>query len=223
MASPDSKIDAIVLLSGGLDSAANLALAHSRGWKCAALVVNYGQRAWESERRAAHSLAEYYGAAVRELDLRFVGELGGSALTDSSLSVPEIGRDQLDTMPVISQTANAVWVPNRNGVLINLACAWAEAVGAPRVLIGFNREEAATFPDNSRAFMESMNRTLSFSTRGKVAVESLIVDQSKPETVRELRKLSKSFPFEKVWSCYHSGTKMCGRCESCQRFLRATS
>ncbi len=218
-----STVDAIVLLSGGLDSAANLALADARGWKCAALVVNYGQRAWESERRAARALADFYGVTVRELDLRFIGELGGSALTDSSLRVPEIARDKLDDMPVISQTANAVWVPNRNGVLINLACAWAEALGAPRVLIGFNREEAATFPDNSRAFMEAMNRTLAFSTRGKVVVDSLIVDLTKPQTVRELRGLSKAFPFEKVWSCYYSGTRMCGRCESCQRFLRATA
>lgn len=218
-----SQMDAIVLLSGGLDSAANLALAHAEGWKCLALTVNYGQRAWSSERQAAHALAEYYGASVRELDLRFVGELGGSALTDPSRSVPEIARDELDAMPVISQTANAVWVPNRNGVLVNCAAAWAEAVGAPRVLIGFNREEAATFPDNSRAFMESMNRTLAYSTRGKVTVESLIVDQSKAETVRRLRELSKPFPFEKIWSCYLSGSRMCARCESCQRYLRATA
>jgi 7-cyano-7-deazaguanine synthase len=213
--------DAIVLLSGGLDSAANLALAHARGWKCAALTVNYGQQAWESERRAAHALARYYGIGVRELDLRFVGELGGSALTDASMKLPEPARDELDQMPVISQTANAVWVPNRNGVLINLACAWAEAASAPRVLIGFNREEAATFPDNSRAFMEAMNRTLEYSTRGKVRVESLIVDQSKPETVQRLRALGKPFPFDQVWSCYRSGERQCGRCESCQRFLRA--
>lgn len=218
-----TKVDAIVLLSGGLDSAANLALADAQGWKCAALTVNYGQRAWESERKAAHDIASFYATMVRELDLRFVGELGGSALTDASMAVPEIGRDELDTMPVIAQTANAVWVPNRNGVLVNLAAAWAEAVGASRVLIGFNREEAQTFPDNSRAFMEAMNRTLGFSTRGKVTVESLIVDQSKPETVRRLRGLARPFPFEKVWSCYLSGPRMCGRCESCQRYLRAVA
>lgn len=218
-----SQVDAIVLLSGGLDSAANLALAHDQGWKCFGLTVNYGQRAWQSERKAAHEIAVEYGTPVRELDLQFVGELGGSALTDTARIVPEIARDDLDAMPVISQTADAVWVPNRNGVLVNCAAAWAEAVAAPRVLIGFNREEAATFPDNSRAFMESMNRTLAYSTRGKVRVESLIVDQSKPETVRRLRELSKPFPFEKVWSCYLSGSRMCARCESCQRYLRAVA
>ena len=216
-----SAMDAIVLLSGGLDSAANLALACDRGWKCSALVVNYGQRAWESERKAAQAIAEYYGAPVRELDLRFVGELGGSSLTDSSLAIPSIEKNKLDEMSVIRETANAVWVPNRNGVLISLAAAWAESVGAPRVLIGFNREEAATFPDNSRPFMEAMNGALTFSTRGRVSVESLIVDRTKPETVRELRGLSKPFPFDLVWSCYKSGHRMCGHCESCQRFLRA--
>ena len=152
-----------------------------------------------------------------------MGELGGSALTDSSLMMPEIARDKLDEMSVISRTADAVWVPNRNGVFISLACAWAEALGAPRVLIGFNREEAATFPDNSRGFMEATNRALQYSTRGKVQVDSLIVDLSKPETVKKLRALPKPFPFEKVWSCYRSGTRMCERCESCQRYLRATA
>jgi len=213
--------DTVVLLSGGLDSAANLALAHAQGSSIAALTVNYGQRAWSSERRAAQGLCADYGAAWREVDLTFLGSLGGSALTDRSREVPELSRDTLDTMSVITRTADAVWVPNRNGVLIHLACAWAEALGAPRVLVGFNREEATTFPDNSRAFMESLNASLEFSTRGKVRVESLTVDLNKSEIVAELRALARPFHFEKVWSCYFSGESACGKCESCQRFSRA--
>ncbi|MFN7683825.1 MAG: 7-cyano-7-deazaguanine synthase QueC [Oligoflexia bacterium] len=213
--------DAVVLLSGGLDSSANLALACDRGWRCVALTINYGQRAWESERRAAHAIAAHYDVPVRELDLAFIGSLGRSALTDASIEIPGIARERLDDRVATEGTANAVWVPNRNGVMISLASAWAEAVQAPRVLIGFNREEAATFPDNSRDFMEAMNRALFYSTRGKVSVESLIVDLTKAQTVGELRRLSNRFPFDLVWSCYRSGATQCGHCESCQRFLRA--
>lgn len=183
--------------------------------------MNYGQRAWESERRAARALSERYGASWREIDLPFLGELGGSALTDRSKPVPELSREVLDTMSVVAKTADAVWVPNRNAVLIHLACAWAESIGASQVLVGFNREEGATFPDNTRAFMDSLNASLEFSTRGKVRVDSLTVDLDKRGIVAELARLTEPFPFELVWSCYFAGEKPCGRCESCQRFARA--
>jgi 7-cyano-7-deazaguanine synthase len=211
----------VVLLSGGLDSSANLALAYARGDRLAALTVNYGQRAWESERRAARALSEHYGASWRELELPFLGQLGGSALTDRTREVPELSRDVLDTMSVVTKTADAVWVPNRNGILIHLACAYAESIGASHVLVGFNREEGTTFPDNTRAFMDSVNGSLEYSTRGKVRVDSLTVDLDKREIVAKLRALAKPFPMELVWSCYSAGDKPCGRCESCQRLARA--
>lgn len=211
----------VVLLSGGLDSSANLALSHSRGDRLWALTVNYGQRAWKSEREAARSFCRYYGVSWRELDLPFLGSLGGSALTDPSKSVPELTRDVLDTLSVVTRSADAVWVPNRNGVLIQLACAYAESIGAANVLVGFNREEGATFPDNTRAFMESVNDSLKYSTRGKVRVDSLTVDLDKREIVSRLRSLTTPFPMELVWSCYFAGDSACGKCESCQRLARA--
>ncbi|MBU6376083.1 MAG: 7-cyano-7-deazaguanine synthase QueC [Bdellovibrionales bacterium] len=212
----------VVLLSGGLDSSANLALAHQRGDRLTALTVNYGQRAWQSESQAARKISAFFEAAFVAVDLPFLGQLGGSALLDRSKTIPEVSRDHLDMMSVVSQTAQAVWVPNRNGVLVHLACAYAESMGAERVLVGFNREEGVTFPDNTRAFMESLNHSLEFSTRGKVRVDSLTVDMDKTEIVGKLRSLVRPFPFEWVWSCYFSGDQACGRCESCQRFLRAT-
>ncbi|MEN9724134.1 MAG: hypothetical protein RJB38_2120 [Pseudomonadota bacterium] len=211
----------VVLLSGGLDSSANLALAHARGDQLFALTIHYGQRAWSSERSAAQALARFYGAQWKELELPFLGSLGGSALTDPTLEVPRLERGVLDTLSVASRTADAVWVPNRNSVLIHLACAWAEALAAQTVLVGFNREEGATFPDNTRAYMDALNASLVFSTRGKVQVSSLTVDWDKREIVQALRGLSLSFPWENLWSCYFSGQKPCGSCESCQRLLRA--
>ena len=97
----------------------------------------------------------------------------------------------------------------------------SDLIGASRVLVGFNREEGATFPDNTRAFMDSLNASLDYSTRGKVRVESLTVDWNKLEIVSELHRLARPFPFEKVWSCYFAGENLCGKCESCQRFIRA--
>lgn len=124
-------------------------------------------------------------------------------------------------MPVIRRSAASVWVPNRNGVLINVASAFAEIHQASRVLVGFNVEEAVTFPDNSRAFLRQASRALAYSTANRAEVFSYTDAWDKRRIVRELRKLAKPFPFEKVWSCYFGGATPCGKCESCRRFRRA--
>jgi len=212
----------VVLLSGGLDSAANLGIAFEVGQPVLALFVDYGQRAASAERRASQAIAQYYGVPFEELSLRWLGGLGGSALTDSNLDVPRLAADQLDSMEVTLQTASRVWVPNRNGVLINCAAALAERLGAEQVLLGFNREEAATFPDNGPEFMNSATKALSFSTANRCEAFSYTVDLDKRQIVAKLRTLRKKpFPFELLWSCYHDGKNQCGQCESCQRLERA--
>src|SRR5690606_31317486 len=119
------------------------------------------------------------------------------------------------------ETAKAVWVPNRNGVLINIAAAYVERFRARRVVVGFNREEATTLPDNSEAFLEQATRSLSFSTLNGVEVFCYTTRMNKVEICERLKKLEKRFPHELVWSCYHSGSEPCGRCESCGRHARA--
>ena len=214
----------VILLSGGLDSAANLALSAEAGDRILALNIDYGQRAARPERRASRALANYYGAEFKPIDLPFVGALGGSSLTDSMADVPTLARDQLDDLSVITGTAKSVWVPNRNGIFIAAAAAYAEREGADTVLVGFNREEATTFPDNSTEFLEATTKALYYSTANHVTVRSHTDRLDKREIVRELRALKrKSFPFELVWSCYHAGAEPCGKCESCQRFSRAVS
>jgi 7-cyano-7-deazaguanine synthase len=212
----------VVLLSGGLDSAANLALCCLRDRAVLTLTVDYGQRAARREIAAARSLAEYYGVRHEVLDLRWLGALGGSALTEEALAVPRLATSELDTMPVITESARAVWVPNRNGVLINAAAAHAERLGARRVVVGFNREEAATFPDNSSAYVLAASRALGYSTANGVEVHCYTAELDKTEIVAELRKLPRAFPFDQLWSCYHGGATACGQCESCRRFNRAT-
>lgn len=199
-------------------------MAYEAGHRISALQLFYGQRASESERRAAQDLADYYGAYYQSLDIPWLKELGSSALTHDEKSVPLLDQRELDTMPTIQASAKAVWVPNRNGIFIQIAAAIAESEKIDEVLVGFNREEATTFPDNTVEFMEQSSRALAYSTATGVKVNSFTATLDKSEIVARLKSLTrKKFPFEKVWSCYFAGPEICGKCESCGRFLRACS
>jgi 7-cyano-7-deazaguanine synthase len=211
----------IVLLSGGLDSAANLAFCREYDEPVLAITVRYGQRAQNKEVQAAKALCEAFGVQHHVLDLTWLGALGGSSLTSTGDAVPTIQTDQLDDRVVTEKSAKSVWVPNRNGILINAAAAFAERAGAERVVVGFNSEEAATFPDNSEEFLKRSTRSLEYSTANQVQVFCYTTDKNKKQIVAELRQLKKPFPFDLIWSCYHGGEKPCGTCESCRRLARA--
>jgi 7-cyano-7-deazaguanine synthase len=221
----------VILLSGGLDSAANLAFAEYFDEPVLALTIDYGQRAAKPEIEAAKKLAAHYKVAHRVLDLKWLGELGGSALTSQSIDVPDLATSNLDNLAASQKSASAVWVPNRNGLFINVAAAIAESMKAQQVVVGFNKEEAATFPDNSSQFLGVATLSLKYSTANGVKVACYTDMLMKTEIVQALRNLAKPFPFEWVWSCYQNGEqnggteknpKMCGKCESCRRFTRAT-
>jgi 7-cyano-7-deazaguanine synthase len=119
------------------------------------------------------------------------------------------------------ETAQAVWIPNRNGLLLNVAACYAEGLHARRIVVGFNREEAATFPDNSAEFVAAVNRALTYATRNQVQVVCYTLRLDKTEIVHLGNRLK--VPWEYVWSCYHGGDRPCGRCESCRRLQRAFS
>ena len=221
MIQPTRGAPCVALLSGGLDSAANLAFCDFEKKSVLALTINYGQRAAARELKAAQSLCEYYGVEHRVVDLPWLGVLGGNSLTDDSRVMPEHSRAQLDEPAATRKSADAVWVPNRNGVLIHVAGAYAERRGASEVIVGFNREEAATFPDNSLEYIRRVNAALALSTATGVEVRSYTVDWDKARIVSELRKLPRPFPFERLWSCYFGSDRPCGKCESCGRLARA--
>lgn len=212
----------VILLSGGLDSSANLAFTAYFDEPVLALTIDYGQRAAAAEIAAAKKIAAYYGVEHQVFDLKWLGALGGSALTSQSIQVPEIASTKLDDLATAKETARQVWVPNRNGLFINVAAAIAESKKLQQVVVGFNKEEAATFPDNSSQFLGVATLSLKYSTSNGVKVACYTDMMNKTEIVQALRNLEKPFPFELVWSCYHNGEKMCGKCESCQRFMRAT-
>lgn len=216
-----SRTLSIVLLSGGLDSTANLAMAMEHDTVALALHIDYGQRAEASEWRACQQISDYYGVRLEKISIPWLGVLGGSSLTDRSKEIPELMRSELDALSKIQESAKSVWVPNRNGVLINIAASYAERFSAKRVLVGFNREEATTFPDNSEAFLDQCTKSLSYSTMNGVEVYCYTTRMDKTEICEGLKKLSTPFPHALVWSCYHAGETPCGRCESCVRHDRA--
>lgn len=213
----------VLLLSGGLDSAANLALSSESPLEkpILALTLNYGQRSFLKEKKAAQDLCHYYQVPHEILDLTWLGRLGGSALTQSEESLPEFEVSELDHPEKTQASAKRVWVPNRNGVFVQVAAAYAERLGAKKVLLGLNREEAVTFPDNSSDFMKAETLALRYSTLAQVEVFSHTVDLTKKEIVAQLRALSHPFPWDFLWSCYEGFENPCGKCESCLRLKRA--
>jgi len=215
-------VRSIVLLSGGLDSAANLALAHESDEPILALTLRYGQKASDQEVRAARQLCHHYDVRHEVVELEWLGALGGSSLTDSGGEIPILKSSELDDLKVTRNTAKSVWVPNRNGVFVQVASAFAERFRAKRVVVGFNREEATTFPDNSADFIARSNHALELSTATGVKIFSYTVDLDKTEIVKKVQTLKKPFPIEMIWSCYHGDANPCGECESCRRFARAT-
>ena len=209
----------IVLLSGGLDSAVSLVQALNETEVILCLTFDYGQRSARKEKESAAALAAFYNIKHRIIELDFLKDITTTALVVDHKDIPEPEPEQLDDLTEAKATAEAVWVPNRNGVFINIAAAFAEAYGCDIIVAGFNREEAATFPDNSAEYVQSVNSSLNYSTLNKVKLVSYMQSFDKIEIVR--LGMRHQVPFQHIWSCYRGEDKMCGRCESCGRFRRA--
>jgi len=212
-------LKSVVLLSGGMDSTVNLYEAQKRGEVVLALTFDYGQRAAPKEIQASQALASSLGIAHKVLPLPFFKELGTSSLIDTQKALPLQNEVSIDDHQASIKTAKSVWVPNRNGIFLNIAAGFAEALGAQVVVPGFNLEEASTFPDNSLKFMGQLTESLSFSTSNQVRVECSTVSMNKTEIVAFGQKLGVNWA--KIWPCYQAGSQWCGQCESCQRAARA--
>lgn len=209
---------AVALISGGLDSIVATAMAAAEGDVVLGLTVEYGQHAGAREVEASRRVCALLGIPHEVLAARWLAERGGSALFGDAGALPSPADDDLDG-PAAEHSAAAVWVPNRNGLLLNMAAARAEALGASSVVVGFNVEEAATFADNSLDFIAAVNRALAFSTRNRVSISAPVGGMTKREIVLEARRIGA--PIEHAWPCYRGGDDLCGGCESCKRFVRA--
>lgn len=209
----------IILLSGGLDSALVLTIAKRDSEVLCTLTFDYGQRAAQNEITAAKRQSEHFQVPHRVMELPFLNTLKDHPFFNAHKTLPQLKTAELDDKNATTESAKAVWVPNRNGVFINVAAALAEAQGATQVYVGFNAEEGATFPDNTQEFVAALNHSFSYSTLNGVHVVAPAVHLKKSEIVASL--VRHDFPFKLLWSCYESGTKMCGTCESCLRLTRA--
>lgn len=201
---------AVVLLSGGLDSATTLALAHSQGFVCHALSFDYGQRHF-AELNAAGRVAATLGAVEHRTVRLDLGQLGGSALTDLSIKVPETPTEGI---PV-------TYVPARNTVMLAYALAWAEVLNAHDIFIGVNAVDYSGYPDCRPAFIEAFERLANLATkrgveRGDFHVHAPLISLSKSEIIRLGVKLG--VDYSQTVSCYQASPEgmACGRCDSCR-------
>lgn len=210
----------VILLSSGLDSVTALGLAREQSMEVAlALTFDYGQRAAEREIEYARNASKALQIEHKVINLDWLRDITKTAIVNTGMRLPAPGIEELDATEKALETARQVWVPNRNGVFINIGASFAEAMGCGHVVAGFDAEEAATFPDNSSEFVEAVSGALGYSTLNKVRVLAPVVTMRKDEIVGEGLRLG--MPLEWSWSCYLSGPRPCGRCESCRRRERA--
>jgi 7-cyano-7-deazaguanine synthase len=212
---PDS---AVVLLSAGLDSTYNLYRAKEQFSIKMALTVDYGQQSAKREIHAARQIAHLLQIPHNIVSAHWFKEFTKSSLLTGK-DVPLGEAVQIDNLTRSLETAKRVWVPNRNGILLNIAAGFAEGLGAKFVIPGFNYEEAQTFPDNSQSFLKALEAAWNFSTESAVRPMCFSVDMTKTQIVRESLRLK--VPLTELWPCYLDDETWCGKCESCQRFKRA--
>lgn len=207
------KPNAVVLLSGGLDSATTAAIARSEGFDILALSFDYGQR-HVRELESAKAVARALGARdhrIVSFDLR---DIGPSALT-SDTPVP-LDRDKQDMTSVIPST----YVPARNTIFLSFALAYAETAGARDIFIGVSEVDYSGYPDCRLEFIEAFERTANLATRagvegpGRIRIHAPLIRLTKAEAIR--RGLELGVDYSLTWSCYLGGPRACGRCDSCR-------
>lgn len=201
----------VVLLSGGLDSTVCLKRAVDDSAAFLALTFDYGQKAAHREIESARKICSLYSVPHRVISLPFLAELGDCSLTSKKRALPEFDPEERDI--------KSLWVPNRNGLFVNIGACFAEALTCDTVVAGFNLEEARLFPDNSAEFIDAANRALQFSTISKVRLFSYTAHLTK----KEISALGRAIgaPIELTWSCYNGGEHQCGKCRSCKITLAA--
>jgi 7-cyano-7-deazaguanine synthase len=201
---------AVVLLSGGLDSATTLAIARSEGWDCHCLTVDYGQR-HRAELAAAARVASALGAAEHRVVSFDLAQFGGSALTDSRIAVPEAP----------TQGIPVTYVPARNTILLSLALAWAEVLGAQDIWFGANAVDYSGYPDCRPEYMRAFEALANLATKAgvegrKLTLHTPIIDLSKAEIIRRGSALGVDYGL--TLSCYQPDAEAaaCGVCDSCR-------
>ena len=205
---------AVVLLSGGLDSATCLAIARSQGFDCYCLSFDYGQR-HSAELRAAERVAQALGAAEHRILSLDLAQFGGSALTDTRIAVPTEG-----VQPGIPVT----YVPARNTIMLSLALAWAEVLGSRDIFVGVNAVDYSGYPDCRPDYIAAFETMANLATRAgvegaRLTIHAPLIELSKADIIRKGVELGVDYAL--TVSCYRADAEgyACGVCDSCR--LRA--
>lgn len=201
---------AVVLLSGGLDSATVLAMAGEQGYRCYALSLDYGQR-HRAELAAASRVAEALGAVKHKVIRLDLAAIGGSALTDAKIDVPE---QPVEGIPV-------TYVPARNTVFLSLALGWAEVLGSGDLFIGVNAVDYSGYPDCRPEYIEAFQRLCQLATRagvegGAFKIHAPLIELSKADIIRSGNRMGVDYAV--TVSCYTADAegRACGKCDSCR-------
>ena len=202
---------AVVLLSGGLDSATVLAMARAEGYACYCLSVDYGQRHL-AELAASARVAAAQGALEHRRAHIDIGQFGGSALTDNAISVPTDGLQ--DGIPV-------TYVPARNTIMLSLALAWAEVLGAGDIFVGVNAVDYSGYPDCRPEYIRAFEAMANLATKAAVEgrrlrIHAPLIDLTKAEIIRHGTRLGVDYGL--TVSCYQADAdgQACGACDSCR-------
>jgi 7-cyano-7-deazaguanine synthase len=211
------KPKAVVLLSGGMDSCVTAAIA-AQTHDLALLHASYGQRTERRERQAFDAIADFYGATDR-LAIRFdhLAQIGGSALTDARIGVPESD----PAAPVSAGGIPVTYVPFRNAHFLSVAVSWAEVIGATAIFVGAVAEDSSGYPDCRPEYYRVFEELARVGTRPEtnIAFKTPVIAMRNSEILR--RGIELRAPLELTWSCYQYEDAACGVCDSCRLRLRA--
>jgi 7-cyano-7-deazaguanine synthase len=204
---------AVVLVSGGLDSTTVLAMARKQGYECYTLSFDYGQR-HRAELIAAERTSKQLGAVEHKVVNLDLGSIGGSALTDTSIDVPEDAPEDSTEIPV-------TYVPARNTVFLSIALGWAEVLGAQDIFIGVNAVDYSGYPDCRPDFIEAFEKLANLATRAGVEgdylrIQTPLLKLSKADIVKQGKALGIDYGL--TVSCYQATDEglACGKCDSCR-------
>jgi 7-cyano-7-deazaguanine synthase len=212
---------AVVLLSGGMDSCVSTAMARERhgAGNIRLLHAGYGQRTERRERRAFEEIADFYGVRERlVVQLDHFRAIGGSALTDEKIAVPE---NDLGAPGPQGSAIPVTYVPFRNAHFLSVAVSWAEAIGAGAIYIGAVAQDSSGYPDCRPEYYEVFQELIRVGTRPETQIEvaTPVIRMKKSEIIR--RGLQLGAPLHLTWSCYQEEEAACGLCDSCLLRLRA--
>jgi len=209
----NERIQAIVLVSGGMDSLVTTAIAKKECEEIYFLHLNYGQKTEKKELEIFHQICEFYQPEDKLIvDISYLKQIGGSSLTDDKIPIKDF--DGSNEIP-------DSYVPFRNAHLLTIATSWAEVIGANRIYIGAVEEDSSGYPDCRESFYQSFEKTIELGTKDETDIKIItpIIHKKKSEIIKLGKELN--VPFELSWSCYQNNEIACGVCDSCHLRIKA--